>query len=260
MLKLTARTFVAALCLATHAHAQEGPAQTAATTWEAPTGADYLVGGYGYGPASETTVIVTPFSAKVQMNRLRLEVNVPFLHVEGRGSFVGGGLILPGDNTMVRRSGLGDVTVGAAWLFHRGGSLPSLELAAVTKIPTAASGLGTEEFDYSAQLNLYRPLSPRVMLFASAGYQWLGDFGTVVLEDGLLAAGGINYSPLPGTSLGFGVSYRQEYWQGLGDQITISPYAQRNFGGRWRATVHGLVGLTEASPRFGIGLRLGLYG
>jgi len=61
-------------------------------------------------------------------------------------------------------------------------------------------------------------------------------------------------------ALGFGVNYRQEYYQGLGDYVSFSPYVQWSLGGMWRITGYGLVGLTEASPRFGAGLRLGLFG
>jgi len=220
---------------------------------------DYSVG--DYNAASDTTVISVPLNAKVQINRVRLEFTVPYLDVEGPGTLAGGGIIVPGNNTVTHRSGLGDVNLGVAWLINRGGQFaPSFELAGIVKVPTAGSGLGTEEFDYTAQLNIYQPLSPQTLIFASGGYQWLGDFGTFTLEDGVVVSAGINYKPTEAISLGFGVNYRQQYWQALGDYVSVSPYLQWNFGGMWRITGYGLVGLTEASPRFGGGLRLGLYG
>src|SRR5262245_4029474 len=227
------------------------------TMWEAFVGADYSVG--DYNASSDTTVVSVPLILHVQLNRLRLEANVPYLYVDGPGTFAGG-IVVPG-GTGGSRSGLGDINLGAAFLLNRGGeTAPSFEIAGIVKVPTAGSGLGTEKFDYTAQLNVYQPLSMPVLIFASAGYQVLGDFGTFELEDGILASGGLNYKANDNVSVGFGLNYRQQYYQGLGDYVSFSPYLQWSFGGKWRITGYGLVGLTEASPRFGGGMRLGLFG
>jgi outer membrane putative beta-barrel porin/alpha-amylase len=240
----------------TTAPAQE-PAST--TTWEAFVGADYSVG--DYGGASDTTVVSVPLTLRAQLNRVRLEATVPYLHVEGPGTSAGGGIVVPGNQGTTSRSGLGDIYLGAAFLLNRGGqTAPSFEIAGTAKIPTASSGLGTEEFDYGAQLNVYQPLTMRTLLFASAGYQVLGDFGTIELEDGITASAGINFTASMNLSVGVGVNYRQQYVADLGDYVSVSPYLQWSFGGMWRITGYGLVGLTDASPRFGAGLRLGLYG
>jgi hypothetical protein len=255
--------FVMALSCALPATAQTTtpPAQepTSTTNWEAFIGADYSVG--DYGAASDTTVVSVPLTLRAQLDRVRLEATIPYLHVEGPGRSAGGGVVIPGGHGTTSRSGLGDIYLGAAFLLNRGGqSAPSFEIAGIAKIPTASSGLGTEEFDFGGQLSVYQPLSMRTLLFASAGYQVLGDLGTIELEDGIAASGGINFAASMTMSLGFGVNYRQQYYADLGDYVSVSPYLQWSFGGMWRITGYGLVGLTEASPRFGGGLRLGLYG
>lgn len=256
----TAALFVTAIGWACPASAQNtAPMQepVSTTTWEAYLGTDYFVG--DYNAASDTTVISVPLLLRVQLDRLRLEATVPYLYVDGPGIFAGG-VVVPGGSG-ASRSGLGDLNLGAAYLLNIGGqSAPTFEIAGMVKLPTAGSGLGTEKFDYTAQLNVYYPLSMQVLLFASAGYQVLGDYGTYELEDGIVASGGLNYISSQSLSLGFGVNYRQQYYQGLGDYVSISPYLQWNIGGMWRITGYGLVGLTEASPRFGAGLRLGLHG
>lgn len=240
----------------TTAPAQEPPSTT---SWEASVGADYYIGDYNAG--SDTAVVSVPLVLRVQLDRLRLEATVPYVYVDGPGTFAGG-IVVPGHGGATSsRSGLGDVNLGAAFLLSRGGqSAPSFEIAATVKVPTASSGLGTEEFDYGAQLNIYQPLSMQVLLFGSAGYQLLGDYGTYELEDGIVASAGLNYMPAQDVSLGFGVNYRQQYYQGLGDYLSVAPYLQWSLGGKWKITGYGLVGLTEASPRFGAGLRLGLFG
>jgi hypothetical protein len=255
--------FLAAIGWTLPASAQSTPPSqepVSTTTWEVFVGADYSVG--EYGAASDTTVINVPVTLRVQLDRVRLEATVPYLYVDGPGTSAGGGVIVaPGRNATTSRSGLGDLNLGAAFLLNRGGpSAPSFEIAGLVKVPTAGDGLGTEKFDYTAQLNVYQPLSTQVLLFASAGYQVLGDFGSVVLEDGIVAAAGLNYKPAESVSLGFGVNYRQEYYQAVGDYLSVSPYVQWSFGGMWRITGYGLVGLTDVSPRFGAGLRLGLFG
>jgi len=235
--------------------AQQPPSTT---TWEAFVGADYSIG--DYGAASDTTVISAPITFRAQLDRVRLEATVPYLYVDGPGKSAGGGVVVPHGSSSTR-SGLGDVNLGAAFLINRGGqSAPSFEVAGIVKVPTASSGLGTEKFDYTAQVNVYQPLSMQALLFVSAGYQVLGDYGIYELEDGIVGSVGLNYTATQSVSLGFGLNYRQEYYAGLGDYASFSPYMQWNFGGMWRLTGYGLVGLTEASPRFGAGLRLGLHG
>jgi hypothetical protein len=245
-----------------HASAQTvDPVQqpTSTTTWEALTGVDYSVG--SYGAASDTTVVNVPLNLRVQIDRLRLEVTVPYLYVEGPGSFTGGGIVVPGNGATTSRSGLGDVNAGAAWLIARGGqTAPSIELQGTVKVPTADTGLGTGKMDYLAQVNLYQPLSPQLMLFVSGGYHLLGDYGAYTLKDGLIGLVGANFKPSEPTALGLTLAYHQEYLQGLGDQWIVSPYASWNVTQHLRFTGYGLVGLTDASPSFGLGLRLGLYG
>jgi Putative MetA-pathway of phenol degradation len=232
--------------------------QSTATQWEALTGFDYFVG--RYGGTSDTTIFMVPFNARIQMDRLRLELGTSYMDVKGPGLSAGGGVIIPGSGTVTHRSGLGDTNLGAAWLINRGDlTLPSIEFAGTIKVPTAGNGLGTKKFDYTAQANVYQSISPKFMLLGSIGYQWLGDFNGFTLKDGVVATAGANYKPNDSASIGIIASYRQEYWDSLGSAASLSPYFVYNFGGMWRISGYGLVGLTDASPRWGGGLRIGLY-
>jgi hypothetical protein len=233
-------------------------AQVQPTNWEVLTGADYFVG--RYKAASDTTVEMLPLNARVQMDRLRLELTMNYLWVKGPGLVAGGGIVVPGNKTITERSGLGDTYVGAAWLVYRGDlSTPSVELSGTVKIPTAETGLGTKKTDYTMIANVYQALSEQWLLLGSAGYQWLGDFGTVQLKEGAILSAGVNYKPTTDSSVGAVLAYRQEYFNGLGDAFSFSPYFASNFGGIWRLSGYALIGLTDASPRWGGGLRIGLY-
>ena len=157
---------------------------------------------------------------------------------------------------MTTRSGLGDVNAGAAWLLHADSALPAFEIAGNVKVPTASAGLGTGKFDYAALANVSHSISPEFMVFGSVGYQWLSNFGTTTLEDGVTASAGVNFKPSPDFSIGVAGNYRQEYFQGLGEQVSVSPYVLWNLSQNWRVTGYGTLGLTDASPRAGGGLRI----
>ncbi len=244
---------IAILCgvlfAATEASAAEKSWLTAlwdSTTWDVSTGFDTSTGSYG-GPA-DTTVLSVPLNLRAQFDSVRVELSVPYLDVSGPGTYTGG--VVGGG------SGLGDVTAGLAWIVLTEDAWPAVELAANVKIPTAADNLGTGELDYTLFANFSRWVTPDVMLFGSAGYQWLTDSSTVELENGALASAGVNYKPAADVSIGVAASYRQEYFDGLGEQVTLSPYVVWSFDTNWRATGYATVGFTEASPDAGGGLRI----
>jgi len=105
------RTSSAALCFAALGLTLPAAAQTTAptqepastTTWEIFISADYSVG--DYGAVSDTTVISAPVTLRVQLNRVRLEVTVPYIYVDGPGTSAGGGIVVPDHNATTSRSG-----------------------------------------------------------------------------------------------------------------------------------------------------------
>lgn len=229
------------------------PAQNGAS-FEIGTGVDYSVG--KYGATSDTSVFSIPLDLKFQFERFRLQAEIPYVDVKGPGTFAGG-VIVGGGGAVTTRTGLGDTTVGGAYLLNADStSFPAIELGASVKIPTASSNLGTGKVDYTAMANLYHSLTPRFMLFGTVGYQWLSDFGTINLENGVMASAGMNYKPSDNTSIGIAANYRQEYFKGLGDQFSTTPYVMWNFARNWRFVGYGTAGFTKASPRFGAGMRL----
>ena len=85
----------------------------AATRWDLASGFDYSTG--RYGAASDTSILSIPFAARLQTDRMRLELTVPYLDVHGPGSFASG-VVVGGNNASTTRTGIGDVTMGAAWM------------------------------------------------------------------------------------------------------------------------------------------------
>ena len=195
-----------------------------------------------------------------QFDRLRLEVTVPFVDIEGPGTLSGA----LGPRTIVgqpggpidRRSGLGDVSAGAALIILREGKiLPRLELAGVVKVPTAADGLGTGQTDYGAQVTFYRPLVTGVRMFGSVGYQRIGDPNTLELHDGERGTIGldINYSNWGGGAL---LDYEKSLFPGVPNSFTVDPYVTVPFVFGSGLQVYTTIALTRLSPNHEVGVRL----
>jgi hypothetical protein len=195
-----------------------------------------------------------------QLDRLRLEVTVPFVDIEGPGSLSGAlgsrKIVGQSGSPTNRRSGLGDISIGAAFIILREGRiLPRLELAGVVKLPTAATGLGTAQTDYGAQVTFYRPLLTGVRTFGSIGYQRIGDPNTLRLHDGERATLGldINYSNWGGGAL---LDYEKSLFPGVPNSFTVDPYVTLPFLFGSGLQVYTTIALTRLSPNHEVGVRL----
>jgi hypothetical protein len=228
------------------------------SSFELSSGIDYSVG--SYGASSDTTVLDFPVDLKAQLGRLRLEGVLPYDYIKGPGQLVGGVVVATPGAPTTSRWGLGDLTLSAAYLIAReNGALPSIELGGSVKAPTANAGIGTGKTDGSVSANLYKTVAPNVLLFGSVGYSWLGSPSTYALENGITAYGGVNYRPTPAQNVGVSIYYREPVALGLKSQVQVSPYFTDKLGKHWGLTFYGTAGLTNASPRYGGGLRLTVF-
>jgi len=227
----------------------------AATTWDIATGVDYSVG--KYGAASDTSIISVPLALRVQMDQLRLEATLPYVWERGPGNFADGVVVPGGSGAVTDHSGIGDTSLGAAWILHADdASFWGIELAGNVKVPTADSALGTGKADYGVSVNLNHNLTQSFMVFGSVGYQWLNDFRTFHLEDGVAASVGVNQKLGADTDIGVSLAYRQRYYAALDEQLAISPYVLFTVAPRWRISAYASAGFTNASPSAGGGMRV----
>ncbi len=261
------------LCLPTVAAAQDAQSATQApssnvghagglfsnATFEVATGADYSAG--HYGAALDTTVWSIPVDLKAQLGPVRLQASLPYVFLKGPGQIVSGVIVSnPGSTAITSRSGVGDLNLSAAYLVTReNGAVPSIELGGGAKLPTASTLIGTGETDYSANISLYKSVTPKVMLFGSFGYSWLGSPSAYKLENGITASGGLNFRPTDRENYGVSLAYREPVAAGLQGQAVVSPYMTYRFTNRWGITLYGMAGFNDASPRVGGGIRLSLF-
>lgn len=225
--------------------------------WQIDTGLDYTSG--KYGAATDTTVLSVPLEGRVQLDRVRLEFSLPYVQEKGPGVLAGGVVVNDGGG-ITSRSGIGDLNAGAAVVLNRDGDAPGIEIEGLVKVPTAATGIGTGKTDYGVQANLYHSFTPRFALFGSVGYQWLSSFSTFHLKSGLAVSAGANVRASDDVSVGVNAAFRQEYYAGLGNETTVSPYVLWDVASHWRVSGYGTIGSGEASPSYGLGFRLIAHG
>lgn len=230
-----------------------------ATEFELATGLDYSAG--HYGELVDSTVWSIPLDLKVRSGRFRAQATLPYVFIKGPGQLVGGVIVSnPGSTTTTSRSGIGDVSLSAAYLLTReNGALPSIELGGSVKLPTAKTTIGTGQTDYSVTASAYKTVAPGLMLFGSFGYSWLGSPTEYQLENGITASGGVNYGPATNQNYGVSVAYREPVAAGLKGQAVVSPYMTYRFDQRFGLTLYGMAGLNDASPRIGAGIRISVF-
>lgn len=204
--------------------------------------------------------------------------SLPYVHVTGPGNVVptGGGAGTPlclgaggagssglrcagsgsatTSSTRLREAGIGDVTLGLTYkAFDR--SETAFDVTGKIKVPTAdeTRGLGTGEYDYSLQGDLYRSIG-RANAFGTVGYRWYGDPAGIELEDVFFGAIGVTYPVAAAVRIGVAYDYRQPTYAGGAslDEISLTG----SFGLSSSARLRGYVfkGLSDGGPDWGGGI------
>lgn len=164
------------------------------------TGFDYSTGDYGTGV--DTDILYVPVTARYETGSWIVGLTVPYVQIESDGEVVGGtdGAIVTKKKksgvTGSERStdpGLGDIVGAVTYNILPGtGRKPVVDLVGKVKFPTASEGdgLGTGEFDYTAQVDLSQSFG-RFSPFTTLGYRIMGEpSGTDLDNIFLMSAGG----------------------------------------------------------------------
>jgi hypothetical protein len=240
----------AVLSIVGTAQAQESSAPSLSVT----SGVDYSSG--DYGTAVDTDILVVPVAARLKFGDFRLSASVPYIRIDGANIVGGDGdpIVVDPSAPSSRRSGVGDVTLGASYAIPEERLGVGLDIGARVKLPTAKDGLGTGETDYTVSAEVSKTVG-NVTPFASVGYRFLGDPPGIDLDDAFFAS--VGASVLAGRSVVL-VSY--DYRQ------ATSPFAENSqeiFGAYSRPvsdklnfTLYGSAGLSDGAPDFGAGAML----
>lgn len=230
-------------------------------------GVDYSRG--DYDEAVDTEMVFVPFSLAYQLDsfaltptprdQLELKLVVPYVWLDGA--------ITAGDKSTEQEDGIGDVHIGASYLYYPvEDRLPAVELSFLTKLPTADEddGLGTGKTDYTLQLTLFQRYGDLVP-FASGGYRFIGknrpDFS---LRDGATARVGTSWIVCQRVALGVSYDWRDAISKRTennnlvraDDAHEITVFGTVQLGSGLRVAPYGVAGLADGSPDFAVGLQL----
>ncbi|MDX1923001.1 MAG: hypothetical protein SFW65_07735 [Alphaproteobacteria bacterium] len=221
------------------------------------TGFDYSSG--NYGSASNTEIWYVPVTGKVERDNWTLKLTIPWLSITGPGAVVGGG------GTGVTRapavvttteSGLGDMVGSLGYSLE----LPNAFFVDVTgkiKFPTGDfnKGLGTGEADYTGLIDITKQIGI-VSLFAGGGYKITGTNSTLNLHNVPLANVGAGIDATPQLNLGTSYDWRESA-SGRDNPSESTFYANYKLTKQINVQGYGVVGYSDGSPDYGIGLMLG---
>lgn len=176
----------------------------------------------------------------------------------------------PVTNTVTRstEAGLGDVVASAVYSFDPfRPALPYVDVGFKVKAPTADEdkGLGTGAWDYTLNLDLYKPYGDFALL-GGVGYTQKGDIDPVggissglKLDNVLASYIGAEYRVSDAWLAGVSADYREAASPFAENTKEVSAYVTWRLNRTWSVTGSGGTGFTDASPDFFAGLSL-VYG
>lgn len=150
-----------------------------------------------FGTDTRTTIWSSALSARYRTGDLRLSASIPWMRIRSNSVLFTGidstPVLVATDAQPLRRtnSGVGDLTLGAAYTLVPAGSDVEVELSGRVKLDTAtrSSRLSSGERDYALGVQVTKTYG-RVAPFVSATYRILGDTAAYRLDDGLAASAG----------------------------------------------------------------------
>jgi hypothetical protein len=267
------RRRIAALSFALAFSSAPGGAQEAGLAERSPAlywrvklsvGYHYSIGDYGLSDATQINYV--PLIGTVDIDRWRLQLTIPYLHISGPPGIITGPDGNPIQTTDGTSDGLGDVLARASYLVPVRRLLPEswamqpwvplVALIGLVKFPTASrsQGLGTGEFDLGIEGELSWVLGD-LMPFASVGYRFLGSPPGTHLDNVLIAVGGAQYRVLPMLSAGLLLDYRQAPTAVTGERLELVPYASWLVVPPWTLDGYVSAGLAKGSPAVGVGIQ-----
>lgn len=239
--------------------ASSASAQTASNSGislAASVGTDYSSG--DYGAEEKTEVILLPLILRARTGNLAVSSSITYIRMEGPADVVIGpdGEQVPGVPTSGGlREGLSDLSLGASYTFRGEEPVgPQLTLSGRVKLPTSkkSAQLSTGKVDYSVRGEVSAPIGAFTP-FASIGYRILGDPQGVDLRNGLTASFGASVS-LGRQVVIASVDYASSTSASTEDSRSLFTGFSIPVGARLNLTGYSVVGLSESTPDYGVGL------
>jgi hypothetical protein len=237
---------------------QPAPAAPASVTngsFSLTTGVDVSTG--KYGGASSTDILYVPLTGKYTWDKWLFQLTLPYIVVTGPGNVVRDIGIIKGKAAGPRRteSGLGDLVAGVTRNILDLPSNTLVDLTGKIKFGTAdaGKGLGTGENDYGVQVDVTQGITPRVAVFGSLGYKFVGSPAGADLQDVLYGEVGGTFKVSDALRAGVILDASQAPSPVSGDQREVTAYLTQRLGTQWKLQVYGDHGFANGSPDWGGG-------
>lgn len=223
------------------------------------TGLDFSKG--DYGEEQETKMVYLPFTIKYTHFPWISKASLPYLHINGPASVVGGldgGEVIESDSNENRSvSGPGDI------ILSTGRALDTLwdanlyaDLIAKVKLPYAdeGKGLGTGEADFQLQLDL-ASLWGRYTPMATIGYKWPGYSS---FDNQGIVSLGIDYKLSDSQSSGFFYDFREASSDSKQHLREVMLYLNHKFNREYSLNTYLVTGFSDNSVEKGIGIQFSI--
>lgn len=219
----------------------------------ASVGLDYSSGDYDDDAA--TSLLYVPMSLRYEFGSWSAKVTVPYLRIDrprprGRRSAT--------RRSGNMRSGLGDIVTSLSYTLDLGwDAAPRVRLKAKVKLPTAdeGDGLGSGTTDYTGEVSLFKTYGAFTP-YLSLGYRMPGDTPGIDRENRMLGSFGVGYRLSNRARLGLAYDFREASRPGREDARELVPYASFRVNRTTKIGTYLVVGFSEASPDYALGLRL----
>ena len=226
--------------------------------WRLGAGTDYSTG--SYGDDIDTNILFLPATLSYKKALWAAKLTVPWVHIEGPGSVIGagdGGVVIGDGTESIDASGLGDIwaevshsveAVPAEWFY--------LDVVGKIKFPTADEddGLGTGEFDYTLQLDFFKPMG-QFSPMATVAYKIKGDPEGSDLDNVFYVSLGGDYRINETVNCGATLDFQQAATSSSDDALEIFSYMGIKIAENSLLTLYAYAGLTDGSPDLGGGLQ-----
>ena len=203
---------------------------------------DYNEGKFGASKKS-TAASMAPF-IRLEWEKVVIRSSLPLFRLEGPFN--------PVDEDLTETDlGIGDLTSSVSYTFYPpAAGLPFVDAVVKLKFPTATNNFGTEKFDVTLQLDAVHSITDRVAVFADFGYRFRG--GAAYRDTMLASVGGGIQAP---SRIGIWLAYdwRETPFDERGDEHELVQFLSFPIGEQFRFDPYLVVGLSDASPDWGLG-------
>lgn len=237
--------------------AQPALAEEEQGQWSFTSGIDYSTG--DYGDEGDTDILFVPFSLGYSQGPWAAKVTVPWVQIKGPGSVIGGGDggVVVGGAEAIDDSGLGDIWAQLSYSLE---SFPAdygyLDLVGKVKFPTADEdkGLGTGEFDYTLQVDYFKPLG-KLTPMATVAYKIKGDPEGSELDNVFFLSAGADYRLNETINFGATLDWQDASSSASDDSLEIFNYLGYRVNDANLLTFYSYIGLSDGSPDIGGGIQ-----